>query len=196
MHTVIEYTGDGQIRSAARCNSDEMVAGKCAALTKAGSAHVVLWHCDLTSGINLLCWDVEQGRLTRREQTLAELRAPVLLALKQHHAVAAQADILLADGHVVQGDGRAQGVVMNFALRIRAGETSPHGGFWHCKDNCDIAFSDEDVLALDAKFTARAAEMQARTWALAAEIRALADPQAISGFDLAARWDALAPTGA
>ena len=196
MHTVIQVGEDGKILSAARLNTEDQVEKKRSAMELAGQVCQVLWHSDLSGDISLLYWDSEQGRITRRSETLSELRAPVLLRIQEYFAAAVQADLTLAGGDVVQGDGRAQHLAKVFATGIRAGEASPHGGIWRTRDNRNIDFSDADMLALDAEFSGRTRAMQMCAWALKDAVRAETDPALIKAFDIAAQWDAALAEGA
>lgn len=187
-HTVIQIAEGGQIVSTSELATEADVTSKLAVMAANGQRGIALYWQRISVGeIQLLCWDEEQQRLTRRAETLAELRAPLLYKLKEGHGQAAQDDLTFG-GHVVQGDARAQAVVMNFALRIRAGEASPHGGVWRLKNNSSVDFDDDAVLALDAALQARNGEMQRRAWNVADAIRAETDPEKLKAFDLAAAW--------
>jgi hypothetical protein len=188
-HCVIQYAEDGQVQAVSNHASEAQAAAKLAAMEKNGQKGVHLPFLQPVGDISLLVWEEERGRLTKRAETLAELRAPLLAAVKQLQGQAAQADIETSEG-VAQGDGRSQSVIMTFAMRIRAGEASPHGGVWRMRDNALVAFGDDDVLALDAALTLRNGLCQRRAWTLAETIRTETDPAILKTYDVAARWAA------
>lgn len=191
MHTVICVEENGDVSQIAHLGSEAQVKGKLDAMSRAGQEGIALYFQNISIDQKLLVWDREQKRLTKRRETLAELRGPMIEKLRQHHGQAVTADIDVA-GETLQGDGRAQVMIVAMATRIRTGASNPHGGQWRTKANKMIDFSDADVLALDAALMVRNTDCQRKAWALADKLRGETDAAKLKGFDLTAEWDKLA----
>lgn len=186
-HTILNIAPDGQIIGTAFV-AETQVAGTVAAMKKAGQEAVVLPWMRLSTEHSMLVWDRETREIRKRSATMAELRAPLLSALANHHGTVTQAPITYA-GYVFDGDAKSQSTVQAFALRIRAGEKNPHGGTWRLKDNSEIEFVDDDVLALDTAMQGRNRDALKRVWMVKRMIRQDDETASLKAFDIAAAWN-------
>ncbi len=188
-HTILNIASDGQIIGAAFV-SEAQVESTVAAMEKAGQEAVVLPWQKLSVSHALLVYDREAKTIRKRSETLAELRGPLLAQLTKIHAHAAQQPLTI-NGHEFDADARAQATVQAFALRIRAGEKSPHGGMWRLRDNTEIDFTDDDVLVLDKAMQGRNHDAQRRAWAVKRMVRNEDDAEKLRALDIVEAWNAV-----
>lgn len=188
-YAVVSYDAeDGNVTSVSFHSGSKDAQAKHGLLAEKGVLSIIVEHDNpMSLMLHEKRYDASIKVFVERKASIDDLRSRAIFFIREHVTKLTAEDMEIDSGTVQAHSGAAQSI-HDFAMQIRAGVASPHGGVWRMKDNSMVDMSDEELVALDGEIQARNQAIRVRSWELIDKVSRETQYDALEGFDIEQEW--------